>query len=189
MAVQGGVTRDGWNPLGIRRSKLLKDGIDGIALVKRFSMFVDDEGGTGYQFKLEVRVEGQEPYELGGLFRTPSNLVERIRPGAVVPVKVHPSEPRRVAIDWDRWDASTWEEVETEEAVARVDAESAAAARLDAKVAAGKMTPRPRPTSARGSQPWRLPASSTTRQGSGRLHARPSIGSWPRESSTRRPTT
>jgi hypothetical protein len=117
MEVQGGMRRDGWNPLGIRRKKLLKEGIDGTALVKLFSMFEDDEG-MQYQFKLEVRIEGREPYELGGLFHTPGNLAGRVRSGAVVPVKAHPSEPKRVAIDWDRWDASTWEGVETEQSAA-----------------------------------------------------------------------
>ena len=105
MEMHGGVARDGWNPLGIRRKKLLKDGVPASALVKSF--YEMDEastiGNAQHEFTLEVRVPQQPPYDLQGLFSIPAKLVDSVDAGAIVPVKVHPSEPDRVAIDWDGW--------------------------------------------------------------------------------------
>jgi hypothetical protein len=44
-----------------------------------------------------------------------------------VPVKVHPSEPKRVAIDWDHWDATIWEDPPADDQPARVDPATAQA--------------------------------------------------------------
>jgi hypothetical protein len=108
MEMHGGVARDGWNPLGIRRKKLIKEGVAGTALITSFYV-MDDESTFGlaqHEFTLEVRVDGREPYELQGLFRVPVKKIDRLLEGATVPVKVHPTEPDRVAIDWDQWDGT-----------------------------------------------------------------------------------
>ncbi|MEX0663333.1 MAG: hypothetical protein WD598_01030 [Acidimicrobiia bacterium] len=108
MEMHGGVARDGWNALGMGYKKLLKSGTPATALVKSF--YEMDEASTfgkaQHEFTLEVRVDGQAPYDLQGLFRIPVKLIGSVGPGTVVPVKVHPSDPKKAAIDWDSWDAS-----------------------------------------------------------------------------------
>jgi hypothetical protein len=108
MEMHGGVARDGWHAIGLGYKKLLKQGKPATALVKSF--YEMDEasniGNAQHDFTLEVRVDGREPYELQGLFRIPAKLVGSVGPGTVVPVKVHPSDPNKVAIDWKAWDAS-----------------------------------------------------------------------------------
>ena len=106
MAAHGGVARDGWYFIGIGYKKLLNKGTPAVALVKSF--YEMDEASTSgnaqHDFTLEVRVDGRDPYELQGLFRIPAKLVGRVGPGTLLPAKVHPSDPKKVAIDWDRWD-------------------------------------------------------------------------------------
>ncbi|MEX2267058.1 MAG: hypothetical protein WEA75_00080 [Acidimicrobiia bacterium] len=108
MEMHGGVARDGWSALGLGYKKLLKKGTPATALVKSF--YEMDEastfGNAQHEFTLEVRVDGQAPYDLQGLFRIPVKLIGSVGPGTVVPVKVHPSDPKKAAIDWDSWDAS-----------------------------------------------------------------------------------
>lgn len=108
MAMHGGMARDGWHGLGMGYKKLLKNGTPATALVKSF--YEMDEastfGNAQHEFTLEVRVDGQAPYELQGLFRIPVKLIGSVGPGTVVPVKVHPSDPKKVAVDWGSWDAS-----------------------------------------------------------------------------------
>ena len=108
MPMRGGVARDGWHGLGLGRKKLLRDGIAATAVVKSFYEMDDAStfGNAQHDFTLEVRVEGREPYEVQGLFKIPAKLVGTVGPGEVVPVRVHPSEPARVAIDWDGWEPS-----------------------------------------------------------------------------------
>jgi hypothetical protein len=115
MGMHGGVARDGWHAIGLGYKKLLRDGTPGTAVVKDF--YEMDEastiGNAQHEFTLEVTVVGQAPYELQGLFRIPAKLVGSVGPGDVVPVKVHPKEPKKVAIDWKSWTPS--ERAETTE--------------------------------------------------------------------------
>ena len=108
MPMHSGVARDGWLGLGVGYKKLLKNCTPTTALVKSF--YEMDEastfGNAQHEFTLEVRVDGQAPYELQGLFRIPVKLIGSVGPGTVVPVKVHPSDPNKVAVDWGSWDAS-----------------------------------------------------------------------------------
>ena len=113
MAMHGGVARDGWHAIGLGYKKLLRDGTPGTAVVKSF--YEMDEasniGNAQHDFTLEVSVDGQAPYELQGLFRIPAKLVGSVGPGDVVPVRVHPKDPKKVAIDWKSWTPT--ERVET----------------------------------------------------------------------------
>ena len=108
MEMHGGVARDGWHAIGMGYKKLLNSGTPATALVKSF--YEMDEastfGNAQHEFTIEVRVDGQAPYDLQGLFRIPVKLIGSVGPGTVVPVKVHPSDPKKVAIDWGSWDAS-----------------------------------------------------------------------------------
>jgi hypothetical protein len=106
--MHGGVARDGWHAIGLGYKKLLKQGTPATALVKSFYVMDDEStiGNAQHEFTLEVRVDGQAPYDLQGLFRIPVKLIGEVGAGIVVPVKVHPSDPKKVAIDWKSWDAS-----------------------------------------------------------------------------------
>lgn len=107
----GGVGRDGWYPLGAGRRKLLSKGTAAQAVVKRVYWMRDAEDGAPlgdigignerHDLTLEVHMEGREPYEVQGLFRVPVRLLDRVVEGMTVPVKVHPSKPDRVAVDWE----------------------------------------------------------------------------------------
>jgi len=105
MPMQGGMARDGWYPMGLGKGKLLRDGVAGEATVQHF--YEMDEasniGNAQHDFKLEIRVPGREPYELQGLFRIPVKLMGAVGAGTVVPVRVHPSNPKRAVIDWEHF--------------------------------------------------------------------------------------
>jgi hypothetical protein len=108
METHGGVARDGWHGLGMGYKKLLKSGTPATGLVKSFWEMDEAStfGNAQHEFTIEVRVDGQAPYDLQGLFRIPVKLIGSVGPGAVVPVKVHPKDPKKVAIDWGAWDPS-----------------------------------------------------------------------------------
>ncbi len=109
--MHGGVGRDGWYPLGAGRKKLLKNGTPAQAVVKSVYWMQDAEdsaplgsmgiGNERHDLTLEVHAHGGEPYEVQGLFRIPVRLLDRVVEGMTVPVKVHPSKPDRVAVDWE----------------------------------------------------------------------------------------
>jgi hypothetical protein len=107
--MQGGVARDGWYPLGLGKRKLLSDGVAGEATVLHFYEMdeASNVGNAQHDFKIEIRVPGREPYELQGLFRIPVKLIDFVGPGTVVPVKVHPSDPKRAVFDWEHFEPST----------------------------------------------------------------------------------
>ena len=104
----GGVARDGWYMIGIGKKKLLRDGVAGSAVIKSF--YTMDEasniGNAQHDFTLEITVPGQAPYELQGLFRIPVRLIPVVDVGTTVPVKVHPSNPKKAVIDWEAWEAT-----------------------------------------------------------------------------------
>jgi hypothetical protein len=108
METHGGVARDGWHGLGMGYKKLLKSGTPATALVKSFWEMDEAStfGNAQHEFTIQVRVDGQAPYDLQGLFRIPVKLIGSVGPGTVVPVKVHPKDPNKVAIDWGAWDPS-----------------------------------------------------------------------------------
>ncbi len=103
MRETGGLTRDGWYGMGIGNKKLLRNGVAADAVLERIQSMSDV---AQYDVTIEVRPEGGKPYEVQGLFRVPDRVVGRVSPGMTLPVKVHPSKPNRVAIDWAAWEAS-----------------------------------------------------------------------------------
>ena len=108
MPMQGGVARDGWYAIGLGKKKLLRDGVAGTAKVLHFKEMdeASNIGNAQHDFKLEITVPGEAPYELQGLFRIPVRLVGSVPPGTVLPVKVKPGDPKKAAIDWDAWDGA-----------------------------------------------------------------------------------
>jgi hypothetical protein len=105
MPTSGGVARDGWYAIGLGKKKLLRDGVAGTATVVHFKEMdeASNVGNAQHDFKLQITVPGQEPYELQGLFRIPAKLVGTVGQGDVLPVKVHPTNPKKAAIDWELW--------------------------------------------------------------------------------------
>ena len=103
MPTSGGMTRDGWYLMGFGTKKLLRDGVAMPAVVRKIRSMTED---ASWDVTLEVQPPGGAPYEVQGLFQVAGDLVGDATPGVTVPVKVHPSKPMRVAIDWDAWRAS-----------------------------------------------------------------------------------
>jgi hypothetical protein len=79
---------------------------------------VSDFGVGRHALRLEVRLPGQEPYEVEGRFKVPANvqfgkraplllrpLMKRspVPVGTTLPVNVDPAKPDDVTIDWDRF--------------------------------------------------------------------------------------
>ena len=106
MATSGGLARDGWYVIGIGKKKLLRDGLPGTGQVVHFKEMdeASNIGNAQHDFKLLITVEGKQPYELQGLFRIPARLVEVVQADMVVPVRVHPKNQNKAAIDWDAWE-------------------------------------------------------------------------------------
>jgi len=88
------------NPFAHRR--ILKDGVAGTAEVLRLGYQYGQSSLSNRQLTLRVQVPGQDPYEVDGQWMVRGKFVDRIRRGNVIPVKVDPERPSRVAIDWDR---------------------------------------------------------------------------------------
>jgi len=103
MPEMGGTTRDGWYGMGIGNKKLLRQGVAADAVLVKIRSMSDI---AQYDVTIQIRPAGEEPYEVQGLFRVPRHVVGRLSPGLTLPVKVHPSKPKRVAIDWGTWEAS-----------------------------------------------------------------------------------
>lgn len=71
-------------------------------------------GTRAYLLALEVRIPGRDPYEVTGRYDVPRkaentgffNRNNALGPGLELPVRVDATDPRAVAIDWDRFMAS-----------------------------------------------------------------------------------
>jgi hypothetical protein len=76
-----------------------------------FDLDLNVVGTRAYQFTLEVRVPGRDPYEVSGRFDVPRKAENvgpfdrgnALKPGVELPVRVDPGDPSAVAIDWDRF--------------------------------------------------------------------------------------
>jgi hypothetical protein len=71
-------------------------------------------GHTKYDFTLEVRVPGAEPFQVTDRFKVPKkaenlglfSAARKIPAGVELPVRVDPRDRGRIDIDWDAWIAS-----------------------------------------------------------------------------------
>jgi len=71
-------------------------------------------GRRRYEFALEVRVPGIEPYTVRDSFRVPRRVentsvfsrANKLEVGLELPVAVNPDKPRDVHVDWDAFEAS-----------------------------------------------------------------------------------
>ena len=71
-------------------------------------------GRRRYEFALEVRVPGIEPYTVRDSFRVPRRVentgllsrANKLEVGLELPVAVNPHKPHDVHIDWDTFEAS-----------------------------------------------------------------------------------
>ena len=71
-------------------------------------------GRRRYEFALEVRVAGIEPYTVRASFRVPRRVentsifsrANKLEVGLELPVDVNPDKPGDVRVDWDAFEAS-----------------------------------------------------------------------------------
>ena len=71
-------------------------------------------GRRRYEFALDVRVPGIEPYTVRDSFRVPRRVentslfsrANKLEVGLELPVAVNPSKPHDVRVDWDAFEAS-----------------------------------------------------------------------------------
>jgi len=107
--MKGGWQRDGWWPAGIGREKLLRQGVPGTAVIKKFDQLSGEGEVNNADITLEVRMDGAEPYDVQGCFsfadavpyiHNSPNGAQIVQPGSVVQVRVHPRKPKKLAIDW-----------------------------------------------------------------------------------------
>ena len=79
--------------------EVLEVGTPGKAVVKGFAEPVPGDK-FGMHIPLEIHVEGREPYMVDHVFPT-ARMKAAVSVGMEVPVKVHPDEPERIAVQWD----------------------------------------------------------------------------------------
>jgi hypothetical protein len=89
-----------------RNRKLLRDGVQGTATVLELDEKalrrhrIESTERVNMKLKLQVEVEGREPYETAGQFWVRTDLLSG--PGQQLPVAVDPRKPNKLAIDWLR---------------------------------------------------------------------------------------
>jgi hypothetical protein len=85
-------------------AEVLAKGTPATAIVKGFATPVPDDR-FAMQVPLEVRPPGGAPYEVNHVFPT-ARMKAAISVGMEVPIKVHPDDPARIAVQWDAQQAS-----------------------------------------------------------------------------------
>ncbi|GIG00223.1 hypothetical protein [Catellatospora citrea] len=87
-----------------RRNAILAHGVDGRGLVTEVKPTAQWESNDVRYFRLTMTIEvpGRAPYTASARQPYHRTRWDRIRPGIVVPVRVHPQDPARVmvATDW-----------------------------------------------------------------------------------------
>lgn len=85
--------------------KILREGRPGAAII--MSIGENSEGGTVtindqpyLNLKLEIRDGSKDPYMVSIDTVIPRASLPQFQPGAVIPIKIHPTDPQKVAIDW-----------------------------------------------------------------------------------------
>jgi hypothetical protein len=112
--------------LGGGRHRMVEDAIEGTAKVVDLAQFhrtgkprdgdswwwedaSEALGKSKYTLELEVTLSGREPYRVKGTFKVPAKAERTgltrtsLSRGLQLPVRVDPSDPERVEIDWDRF--------------------------------------------------------------------------------------
>ena len=112
--------------------RIIKKGRAGEALVRFFLVGTDGDGNASWKevrAELEIRLaDGTPPYPLRGLYTGDKKLVPLVAPGMSLPVKAHPENDDKVAIDWKAWEvAGGAATAEAEGGDVRAKAENAAA--------------------------------------------------------------
>ena len=79
--------------------EVLKHGVPAKAVVKSFAMPSQTEK-FAMTIDLEIHVAGREPYVTTYTYPT-ARQKAAMTPGMEVPVKVHPDDPTRIAVQWD----------------------------------------------------------------------------------------
>ncbi|GAA1380468.1 hypothetical protein [Catellatospora chokoriensis] len=87
-----------------RRNAILEHGVDGRGLVTEVKPTAQWESNDVRHFRMTMTIEvpGRAPYTATARQPYHRTRWDRIRPGLVVPVRVHPGDPARVmvATDW-----------------------------------------------------------------------------------------
>jgi hypothetical protein len=86
-----------------RRRAVLQSGLPGMATVTALSdtgVTINDSPLANIQFL--VQVPGRAPYPVTKRMTLPRLMVGRVAPGVTVPVKVDPTDPEEIVIDWDQ---------------------------------------------------------------------------------------
>lgn len=82
---------------------LLETGVPGTAKVISSAPTgqSDGEGRPMYSMMLEIRVDGHRPMQGPAVVGVPPERIEQLEPGDTVPIKADPSNPARMAVDWE----------------------------------------------------------------------------------------
>lgn len=89
-----------------REAAILQDGIPGQATLVNW-WIIGKSGGeldaVEYcEFELDVSVAGKPPYRVKHRQLVPFGVYHQLSRGMILPVKVHPEQPKRLILDWDQ---------------------------------------------------------------------------------------
>ena len=88
---------------GSRSSDLLTTGVPGRATIRNFTDTGGREGADPrVLLDLDVEVPGKRPYETQVTTAVPQVYLSKLQPGGSLAVRVDPSDPGALAIDWAR---------------------------------------------------------------------------------------
>ncbi len=81
------------------RSQILTDGIPGQGVVVAHGTPERGAQWFNLDIDLEVHVDGRRPYRVNNMYMVPAGAT--IGQGVILPIKVDPNDPGKIAIDWD----------------------------------------------------------------------------------------
>ena len=81
------------------RDRILAEGISGQGVVIGHGTPARGAQWFNMDIDMEVHVSGREPYRVNNMYMVPAGA--SIGQGATLPLKVDPSDPAKIAIDWD----------------------------------------------------------------------------------------
>ena len=92
-----------------RKRKVEQRGVPGEARVMRLSQtgtYINEN--PVFMLELQVNALGVPPFQTQQKFTVPMYLVQRIGPGATLPVKVDPADTSEVVVDWGQMSLQQW---------------------------------------------------------------------------------